>query len=182
MDNFNRENFRAFFAAFMEQNQWAIRKVAAAIGCSEATIERLVTGATSPTDKMLIEGALLVEMGLDRYSRLTNAEREKISDTLGAAGGGAVGFASVTAAVGVLGTAGLSAAGISSGLATMGAVVGAGMAAGVAVAAAIPLTGIAVGVGVVQGVKHLVTEHRLNNKDIDPKWELLTKGDVSSVS
>jgi Lecithin retinol acyltransferase len=54
-------------------------------------------------------------------------------------GGAAVGTLAAVHSVGALGVAGYSAAGISSGLATLGSVAGGGMVAGIAVVAAIPL-------------------------------------------
>lgn len=57
---------------------------------------------------------------------------EVLGGALGAAGGGAISFAALYA----LGTVGLSAAGMTSALATAGAIVGGGMAAGVGVLAA----------------------------------------------
>ncbi len=173
MNDFNRENFAILTAAFMEQHGLSVRHIASVITCSEATLNRLLSSSTLASDNMLRQGALLIELGLDRYSKLTEAEREKLSETLGVIGGGAIGFGSVTAAVSALGSvAGLSAAGISSGLGAMGAIVGGGMAAGIAVASAIPIAAAGLGYGIIRAVKYFVGEAQLGAQELDPTWEI----------
>jgi len=174
MSQIDQDNFRTLLSAFIEQNGLTVRRVASAIRCSESTLDRLLSGMTWPSDEMLRQGAFLIELGFERYSKLSNAEREKISDALGTISGGTLGFASVTAAVGALGSvAGLSAAGISSGLAAMGSVIGGGMAAGVVVAAALPVAAAGAGYGVVRAVKHAAARRRLNDESLDLHWEIL---------
>lgn len=75
---------------------------------------------------------------------------EVLSGAVGAGIGGATSFAALFA----LGTAGLSAAGITSGLAAAGAVVGGGMAAGVMVLAAPVALCAAAGVGIATHIKN----------------------------
>jgi hypothetical protein len=171
MNNLNSSNFRVLFAAFIEKKNLTIRQAASVLGCSEATASRLLVGTTLPSDEMLRQVALWIELD-DRYLKLSVAEREKLSDAIGTIGGSGVGFAAVTTVVGGMGSViGLSAAGISSGLAAMGAIVGGGMAVGVAVVAAIPIAFAGLGWGVVQAAKHIANEHQLNAKDFDLKWE-----------
>jgi hypothetical protein len=173
MNELNRDNFRILLAAFMEKQELPVRRIAGAIKCSEATLQRLLAHRTQPSDEMLRQGAFLIELGFERYSRLSTAEREKLSTALGAIGGGVIGFGSVTATVGAMGSvAGLSAAGISSGLGAMGAIVSGGMAAGVAVAAAIPIAAAGMGYGIIRAVKYFVSEQQLNAKAHDPQWEI----------
>jgi len=173
MNELNRENFPIMIAAFMEQHELSVRRIAGVITCSEASLDRILVSSTLASDEMLRQGAILMELGFDRYSNLTEAEREKLSDTLGVIGGGAIGFGSVTAAVSAMGSvAGLSAAGITSGLAAMGALVGGGMAAGVAVAAAIPIAAMGIGYGIIRAVKYFISEVQLNADALDPKWEM----------
>lgn len=116
-----------------------------------------------------------MELGFSRYSKLTEAEREKLSDTLGAVGGGAIGFGCVIAAVEGMGVAGLSAAGLTSGLSAMGALVGGGMTAGVAVAAAVPMAAMGIGYGIIRAVKYFISEAQLNADVLAPKWEMPQK-------
>ena len=122
---------------------------------------------------MLKQSMLMIGIGFARYRKLTQAEKEKFSDALGAVGGGVLGFAAVTAAVSALGTTvGLSAAGISSGLAALGAVVSGGMAAGITVAAVIPIAAGALGYGIILAVKALLGKKQLDKETYDPFWEL----------
>ncbi len=136
----NHENFGEILAAFIESEKLKVRNVAKSIGCPEATIGRIICKVTLPTDELLKQGHILMEIGFARYKKLTNAEKEKISEAVGAVGAGGLGVGVSLAAVSASGAvAGLSAAGITSGLAALGGLIGGGMAAGIAVAAAVPV-------------------------------------------
>jgi len=174
MKEINRDNCRLLLAAFLERHELSTRVVARAIGCPEASIARILEAKSKPSDEMLKQVGLMLEIGFERYQKLTEAEKEKISEALGTIGGGTLGFASITAAISTLGTvAGLSASGIASGLAALGTIVGGGMAAGVSVAAAIPIAGAAIGYLIIKGVKYLFGKYQLSIDDIDQKWEIL---------
>ena len=82
-----------------------------------------------------------------------------------------LGFASITAVVGSLGYAGLSAAGIASGLTVLGGLVGGGMAIGIAVAAVLPVAGLGAGYLFIKGVKEIFTQIQLDEERYDPFWE-----------
>lgn len=81
----------------------------------------------------------------------TSAIPEVLVGAVGAGVGGAIGFAALYAGGAVVG---LSAAGITSGLAAAGAIVGGGMAAGVAVLAAPAVALAAGGVGIASHIKN----------------------------
>jgi len=121
---------------------------------------------------MLRQSAIMIELGFKSYSKLSVAEKEKISEILGVVGGGTVGIGAVTAAVSALGLAGLSAAGITSGLAALGAIIGGGMVAGLSVAAAIPLGVAALGYGTIKAVKATLESYKSGQEKIDPRWEM----------
>jgi hypothetical protein len=112
----------------------------------EAAMSKLIyrnLDALAPVEKALAEA----DAGLGDPSRTieTSGMSEVLGAAAGAAGGGAIGFAALYFA----GTAGLSAVGITSGLAAAGALVGGGMAAGVFVLAApVAILGVA-GFGIV---------------------------------
>lgn len=89
---------------------------------------------------------------------------EALSGAVGAVGGGAIGFAALYAGGSVVG---LSAAGITSGLAAAGAVVGGGMAAGVFVLAAPAVILGGAGIAIASTVK--------NKKLAEEKHALYTK-------
>ena len=173
IEQITAENCRALLAAFMEQNEIGVPRIAKVIGCSHATLARILAGSTHPTTEFMKQVGILIGVGFEKYGKLSNAQKETISETIGTVGGGAVGFGSIAAAISTSGAvAGLSAAGITSGLAALGAVVGGGMAVGVAVAAAIPIAAGAVGYGIIKGVKYFFSQSELNAEKLDPKWEV----------
>lgn len=167
-----KENLNEYLNAFIEQNKLTTEKVARAIDCPKSSIERVLTQQTLPTDEMLKQCAIMMEIGFPKYKKLNNAEKEKISESLGSVGGGVLGFGAISSAVSASGIAGLAGgAAITSGLAGLGALVGGGMAAGIAVAAALPIAGIALGYGMVKGIKSLVRKHKHSKKEVDVNWE-----------
>ena len=175
MEKISRNDCRVFLAAFMEKNNLPIKKVSKAIDCSKATMNRIIGGQTLPSDEMLRQTAIMVELGFDSYARLTKAEKEKISEMLGIVGGGTIGIGTVTAAVGALGVTGLSAAGIASGLSTLGAMIGGGMAAGLSVVAAIPIGAAVLGYATIKAVKATLEYHKHSQEKHDPFWEIPLK-------
>lgn len=114
MQEITRESLWVLLAAFIEKYDLTTRRVAKSIGCSDATITRLLFGQTLPSDEMMKQVLLMIELGFDKYSGLTEAQKEQLSQKIGAVGGGVLGFSGITAAVGALGVPGLSAAGITS--------------------------------------------------------------------
>jgi hypothetical protein len=172
MDEIPSNQWAALFSAFLDKSKISVRAAADAIGCSETTMRRLLVAKTKPSAETLKQSAVMIEIGFDRYRKLTQAEKEKISDAIGAIGGGTIGFAAVTAAISTLGISGLSAAGITSGLAALGALVGGGMVVGVSVAAAIPIAAGALGYGIIVAVKSVLEKGRLDEEQYNPFWEL----------
>ena len=173
MESIDRKNCSAFLAVFIEKNKLSVRKVAKAITCSETTLNRIIGGKTSPSDEMLRQSGIMFELGFDSYSKLSKAEKEKISEVIGTASGGVLGFGAITAAVGSLGSiAGLSAAGISTGLGALGAIVGGGMVAGISVAAAIPIAAGALGYALIKAVKGVCENYQTDQEKYDPFWEM----------
>ena len=150
-----------------------VRRVAKAIGCSDPTLTRVLAGKTLPSDDLMKHGGLMFDLGFKRYSRLSASERGTLSEKIGVVSGGVLGFAAITAAIEAAGITGVSAAGISSGLAALGRLVGGGMCAGVSVAAALPLAGGLFGYGVSRGVKYHFSKEQLNSTDIDNRWEIM---------
>jgi hypothetical protein len=122
---------------------------------------------------MVRQGAILMSIGFEQFQKLSRAQKEKISEALGTTGGGTLGFASITAVISSLGVPGLSAAGISSGLAALGSFIG-GMAAGIVVAAAIPVVAAALDYGLIKAIKWGVGEVHVNSHEteLDPYWEI----------
>jgi hypothetical protein len=172
MKTIDRDNCRLLLVAFIEDNDLPVRKVAKAIGCSEATLKRIILRKTLPTDEFMKQSGLMMEIGFADYSKLSKAKKEKFSEAMGTVSGGALGFGTITAAVSSLGpVAGLSAAGITSGLGALGSVVGGGMVAGISITAAIPLAAGALGYGVIKLVKGVCEKYQIDQEKYDPFWE-----------
>ncbi len=171
MTDDSNENWKRYLARLIEVEGISIRVVADKIGCSEATLFRLLSEKSVPTEKFLNHVAILLTIGFDKYSRLSNSEKERISETIGLAGGIGIGLGAVGTVISGLGIAGLSGAGITSGLAALG--IGGGMIAGVAVAAVIPLAVGAVGFGGVWLAKMGLNELRLSQTQVDSTWETM---------
>lgn len=174
-ESINRENLPIFLGAYLETNNIEIIEIAKSIGCSTSTINRIIGGKTIATDNFIKQCAILFEISIEKYKKLSDTEKEKISERLGAISGAGLGFASLTATISGLGISGLSAAGITSGLAALGGVIGGGMIAGVAVAAAIPLAIGTAGYGLIKGIKSVLSYKKMVNEDLDLKWEIIIK-------
>lgn len=171
MENLTRENFCEYLATWMAENKITISKVAKAMNCSIPSLNRLLKKNSYPTDETLRQTGIMIAVGFIKYSKMSNAEKETISEKIGSLSGAGLGFASVTAVVGTLGTAGLSAAGIMSGLATAGSLIGGGAVAGVAVVAIVPFVAAGLGYGLVKGIKWVVYNYNSKIEKIDSRWE-----------
>lgn len=186
MQEFSRESLRVLLAAFVEERDLTTRRVAKAIGCSDATIIRLLAGRTWPSDEMMKQVGLMIELGFDKYARLTDPEKKQLSQTVGVVGGGVLGFAAIAHTVRTFSVPGLSAPGITSRLAALGSKVGGGMADGVSVAAAAPFVasafGYALGYAIIEGVKYFASERELNVADLNPLWEIINEAAGPSVT
>ena len=166
-NNLNSENLRNFLAVFIEENKLTVKQVAKAIGCSTATLERILVGETTPTENFIKQVGILIAIGYDEYAKLSKSQKETISEKMGTVSAGGLGFASITAAVSASGAVvGLSAAGITSGLAAIGSIVGGGMIAGVTVVATIPILAGAAGYGLIRGIKAIVKNRKTNKTQL----------------
>ena len=112
-EELTRETLFHFLAAFIEENKLQVSHVAKAIGCSEASLNRIILKKTLPSDEMLKQSGIIFAVGFDKYVTLTDAENEQISEKIYAVGG-------------VVGTV----------AAIVGSIGGGAMVAGIAVAAA----------------------------------------------
>tara|TARA_R100000789_G_scaffold98284_1_gene101899 strand:+ start:1415 stop:1966 length:552 start_codon:yes stop_codon:yes gene_type:complete len=166
-----KENLHAVLAEFMKAEKLDTNEVSEAIGCPEPVIGRILCGITWPTDELLKRCHTMFEIGYKTYKKLSESEKEKVSETLGTLGGAGLGVGASLAAVSALGTAGLSGAGIMSGLAALGTVIGGGAVAGIAVAAAIPIVVAAGGYLVIRGIKSGISKSQLKADEYDPHWE-----------
>lgn len=147
------------------------RELAKTLGVSESTISRIETNKTKPTKEFLFRLAGLVAIGHAKYSKMSEKDKETISEYIGAAGGVTVGVGGAIGAISVSGlVSGLSAAGITSGLAALG---GGTMLGGLAVVATIPVAAGAAGYGLVKGIKAICKANKLNCKEVDEHYEIV---------
>jgi len=166
------ENLRIVLAEFIESEKLAVQDVSKALGCPAPVIGRVLCGITWPSDTLLKRCHTMFEIGYKRYKKLSKAEKEKISEAIGALGGAGLGVGASLGAISTLGiVAGLSGPGIISGLAALGAIIGGGAAAGVAVVSAIPIAMAAGGYLVVKGIKSKISESSLKAEKFEPYWE-----------
>ena len=122
MDFLSPQHFSDQLLRFMQRESISSRRFALVLGCPEATIDRLLADQSHPSEEMMRQVAIAIGVGCKRFSKLSKDQRCSAADLLAPAGSGTIGLASITTAIGSLGTtAGLSAAGISSGLSAMGA-------------------------------------------------------------
>lgn len=152
------------------------RELAQTLGVRESTIGRLERGITEPSQDFMnrLQGLQLV--GYATFKKLSDADKEKVSEFIGTGAGVAGGVAASIAAISASGTVGgLSAAGITSGLAAIGG----SMLGGIVVAATIPLVAGVLGYGAIKGIKKICEANRLSCERHDDRWEIRR---ISSVS
>jgi len=168
-----KENCGAKLRLIRELLHMFRRELARIIGVSESTLRRLEGGDTLPTDEFINRLQALHAIGSAKYAKLSAAEKEKVSEIVGAAGGSVAGVGGSIAAIGAAGAvSGFSAAGITSGLAAIG---GGAMLTGIGVVAAIPVaTGLA-GYGLVKGIKKICEANNLSSEEVNGKWEIRRK-------
>lgn len=87
MNRISRDNFKVLFGRYIENNELLINKISESIGCSKTTMIRLIKGETKPSDEILKQAKIMMEIGFKKYSKLTGAEKEKISKMMESVGG-----------------------------------------------------------------------------------------------
>src|SRR5262249_9839698 len=116
------------------------RDLAKLLGVSEGTLRRLESEDSEPTDDFMGKLQALCLIGVANFRKMSAAEREQVTEILGAGGGVIAGIGGALGAVGAAGSvAGFSAAGITSGLAAIG---GGAMLAGGGIVANIPVAAV----------------------------------------
>jgi ribosome-binding protein aMBF1 (putative translation factor) len=153
------------------------RDLAKVLGVAESTIYRLETKKTTPTTEFMLRLSGLVAIGHGTYSKMSEKQKETVSEYLGVGGGVAAGVGGAIGAISASGAvAGLSAAGITSGLAAIGG----SMLGGLAVVATIPVAAGAAGYGLVKGIKAICEANKLNCKEVDEHWEIVPRAPEAS--
>ena len=170
LEQVTKENCGEKLALVREVSVISRRELARRLGVSESTLRRLETKESDPTDKFMNRLRALCLIGHAKFDKMSEAERERISETLGAGGGVISGIGGAIGAVAASGSvAGLSAAGMTSGLAALGA---GSMLAGIGVVAAIPVAAGLAGYGLVKAIKKLCEANNLSSEERNECWEI----------
>jgi DNA-binding XRE family transcriptional regulator len=147
------------------------RDLANSLGCSESTISRLETEKTEPTIDFTNRLRALALIGYHRFAKMSDSQKGSLSENISSLGGAAAGIAGAIGTVSA-GVAGLSAAGVTSGLSAIGGVAALSTLGIVAVLPAAIRLG---GYGLVRGIKAICKANNLNCKNVDDRFELVTK-------
>ena len=148
------------------------RELAKTLGVKESTIGRLENKKTLPSQDFLSRLQGLQVVGYATFKRLSETDKEKISEFIGTGAGVAGGVAASVAMISTAGSVGgLSAAGITSGLAAIGG----SMLGGIVAAALIPVAAGALGYGAIKGIKKICESNKLSCKELDDRWEIRRK-------
>jgi hypothetical protein len=103
VEEISRENLRVLLAASLEKHDLTTRRVAKAIGCSDVTVNRLRDGETLPSGEMMKQVGLMIELGFDKYARLSKAEKERLTEKASAVAGGVLGLTWISSVVSAAG-------------------------------------------------------------------------------
>lgn len=153
------------------------KDLASILGVSESTITRIERKKTVPTQDFMLRLAGLVAIGHAKYSTLSDDEKASLAEYLGIGGGATAGVGGAIGAVATAGSiAGLSATGITSGLAAIGG----SMLGGLAVVASIPVAAGIAGFGLVKGIKAICKANNLSCKEVDGRYEIIPEANVES--
>ena len=163
------ENCHILLSNYMEKAGISVSEISQVIGCSVPTANRILANETLPTMEFVKQVGILIEIGFEDYKKLSDADKERLSKAIGAGGGVVLGFGIIKAIVSESGNiSGLSAPGITSGLAKVGP---GGMLGGILTLAAVPVVTGVLGYNMVKGVKYLISQNNLRSNAIDAKWE-----------
>jgi DNA-binding XRE family transcriptional regulator len=170
LEPITKENCGAKLKLVRDVSGLSRRQLAKVIGVVESTICRLENGNTHPNSEFMLRLRGLFAIGIAKYSKMSENEKEHLSEYIGVGGGivagvgGAIGAISASGAV-----AGLSAAGITSGLAAIGG----SMLGGLAVVAIIPVAAGAAAYGLIKGIKAICKANQLDCKKVQDHWEIV---------
>ena len=173
LEKITRENCGKKLKLVRDVSGLSRRELAKLLGVSESTIFRLETKNSMPTTNFMMRLAALTAIGRAKYSKMSEKEKERLSEYVGTAGGVTAGVGGAIGAISASGSvAGFSAAGITSGLAAIG---GGTMLGGLVVVATIPVIAGAAGYGLVKGIKAICEANKLDCKERDGRYEILPK-------
>lgn len=148
---------------FLEKHALDSRLFAKSVRISNDKMNEILSGERLATEEEYAETAIAMAIidarGWHYWLSMSQEDKNELSAKFIAAGGSTMTVGGMIAVISACGVPGLSAAGIASGLATIGSLVGGGMVAGIAVCCTAPLV---VG-GALYGISKSVTKI-INNK------------------
>jgi DNA-binding XRE family transcriptional regulator len=175
LEKINQENCGDKLILIRNELNMTKRDLAHVLGCSESTISRIENNKTKPTKDFMNRLICIVLIGYSKFSSLSKKDKKYLENYLGAVSGVLSGTAGAIGVVSSSGTAGLSAAGITSGLAAIGG----SMSTGLGVIASIPIAAGFIGFGISKGIKAICEANDLNCKEIDGRYEIIKKNKVN---
>jgi hypothetical protein len=118
------------------------RDFAKSVGMTEKHLQEIISGEV-PSEKDYAETVIAMTVieakGWSYWEHMSQGQKSELAAKFIAAGGSTMTVGGMIAVISACGVPGLSAAGIASGLAAIGALVGGGMVAGITVCSAAPL-------------------------------------------
>lgn len=161
--NVNKQNIINLIEDFKEKNKIDNSKLALIIGHKTSYIEKILLAPENADDEFLKQFAILSQYGIGKYEKLTKSEKEKISEKIGAITMTGISLGSIATIVSGLGISGLSGAGIMSGLATIGGIVGGGALVGISIIATTPILAGTIGYFGVRKINSVRKKKKNNN-------------------
>lgn len=143
MKKINKEELALQIKLFLEKHSLDSRLFAKSVRISNDKMNEILKGERLATEEeyaeIVIAMTIIEAKGWDYWLSMSREEKNELSAKFIAAGGSTMTVGGMIAVISAYGVPGLSAAGIASGLATIGALVGGGMVAGIAVCSTAPL-------------------------------------------
>ncbi len=143
MKKFCNEELAINLNKFLTKHSLDAKEFAKSVGISSQELNEIITQSRLATEKeyaeIMIAMTIIEAKGWGFWQSMSGEKKSELAAKFVAAGGSTMTIGGMIALISAMGVPGLSAAGIASGLAAIGALVGGGMVAGIAVCSAAPL-------------------------------------------
>ncbi|MGV0751411.1 hypothetical protein [Empedobacter brevis] len=158
--NINKENLPNHIDEFKNQNKIDNYKLAYILDSKVSYIEDILNSSEKVSDEFLKQFAILYQIGVKDYQKLSKSDKEKISEKIGAITMSGISIGSIATVISGLGITGLSGAGIMSGLAAIGAFVGGGSMIGITIVATAPIIAGTIGYFGIKKVNQIIKKQK----------------------
>ena len=143
MEQIKKEELGYRLKWFLTEHSLDAIAFAKSVGIQTDRLNKLLASEQMSNEKeyseVIIAMAIIEVKGFDYYKSMSQEDKSELACKFIAAGGSTMTVGGMIAVISAAGVPGLSAAGIASGLAAIGALVGGGMVAGIALCSAAPL-------------------------------------------